>query len=161
MAGEPSGRAAWWWEHNELVQDDSGSLAPASLQKHRAQGSRYAVRKVNLSEFWTPDLSIKAVWILCDSNISNSNACSTRTQQKQMWTKFIGRSKGSKMDTSFLYQTGAGRDLLEVELRQKLVRFKHYFNQLHVTALTTKSCWMKNFLWTFGANNTTQELHTS
>lgn len=60
-----------------------------------------------------------------------------------MGTKLMGGSKRSKMDTSFLCQTVAGRDLFMVELKQKLLSFKYYFNQLHVTVLTTKSYRMK------------------
>lgn len=49
MAGEPSGRAAWQCEHNELVQDDSGSLAPAFPHKRRVKDGSCAVRKVDLT----------------------------------------------------------------------------------------------------------------
>lgn len=49
MAGEPSGRAAWQREHNELVQDDSGSLAPAFPHKRRVKDGSCAVREVDLT----------------------------------------------------------------------------------------------------------------
>ena len=37
MAGEPSGRAAWQCEHNEMLHDDCGSLvaAPLLLEERR------------------------------------------------------------------------------------------------------------------------------
>lgn len=53
-------------------------------------------------------------------NLTHENA-----PKKQTRAKFIGGSKTGKMDTSFLRQTVARRDLLEDELKQKVVSFKH------------------------------------
>lgn len=47
MAGEPSGRAASRYEHNEQVEDDSGS--PAFLHKRRVKDGSCAVRMVDLT----------------------------------------------------------------------------------------------------------------
>lgn len=86
------------------------------------------------------------LWLFCTKSRAEDGSCTVReadpTLNSELLTSLLKPSyamatgnnqdelnnKRRKRDTSFLYQSEAGRDLPEDERKQKLVSFKHYFN---------------------------------